>query len=127
VAGLTDGVDNWIVVQWNVNTFGTTQQQNFQIWIGLSSNTTPASQDISFAYAPGGHGTPGIDFLVGAENVLGQGEMAAALPTAPQVVSSTDAVEGDAASYTLDVTGNRIGGAEVTTEMTATGIPGGRS
>jgi hypothetical protein len=124
VAGLTDGVDDWIVVQWNVNTFGTTQQQNFQIWIGLSTNSDPPSQDISFAYAPGSPGNPGIDFLVGAENVLGQGEMAAVLPTAPQVVSSTDAVPGDTAGYTLDVTGNRIGGAEVTTEMTASGMPG---
>ncbi len=122
-ATLSAGDDDWIVVQWNVNTFGTTQQQNFQIWIGLTTNT-PAGQDISFAYAPGSPGNPGIDFLVGAENVVGQGEMAAVLPTAPQVVSSTDAVEGDAARYTLDVTSNRIGGAEVTTEMTADGVPG---
>jgi len=50
--------------------------------------------------------------------------MAAVLPTAPQVVSSTDAVAGDTAGYTLDVTSNRIGGAEVTTEMTANRVPG---
>jgi hypothetical protein len=123
VAVLTDGTDDWIVVQWNVNTFGTMQQQNFQIWIGLTTNTNP-DQDISFSYAPGSPGNPGMDFLVGAENVLGQGEIAAVLPTAPQVVSSTDAVPGDTAGYTLDVTSNRIGGAQVQTEMTASRIPG---
>jgi hypothetical protein len=125
VAVLSGGDDRWLVVQWNVKTFGRVpvQPQNFQIWLGLTTNT-PSGQDISFAYAPGSPANPGIDFLVGAENVLGQGEMAAVLPTAPQVVSSTDAVPGDTAGYTLDVTGNRIGGAEVTTEMTASGMPG---
>jgi hypothetical protein len=125
VAVLSGGDDRWLVVQWNVKTFGRVpvQPQNFQIWLGLTTNT-PSGQDISFAYAPGSPANPGIDFLVGAENVLGQGEMAAVLPTAPQVVSSTDAVPGDTAGYTLDVTSNRIGGAQVQTEMTASRIPG---
>lgn len=122
-AVLTDGTNEWVVIQYNVEVFGTEQPENFQIWIGVSSGPTPA-QDISFAYGPDSPTDPGLDFLVGAENVLGGGEMAAVLPTAPQVVTSTDATPGGVASYTLDVTGHKVGGAEVVTEMTASLIPG---
>ena len=120
---LTDGVDDWIVVQWNVHVFGAATPEVFQIWLGLNNDTNP-DQDISWAYAPGSPVNPGLDFLVGAENLLGQGEMAAVLPTAPQVVTSTDAVPGDVAGYTLDVRGNQPGGGQVTTEMTASLVPG---
>jgi Subtilase family/Fibronectin type-III domain len=121
---LTDGVDDWIVVQWNVEVFGTEQAENFQIWLGLNNDTNP-DQDISWAYAPGSPTAPtGLDFLVGVENLLGEGEMAAVLPTGPQVVTSTDFVPGDTTGYTLDVTGNRPGGGRVTTEMTASLVPG---
>ncbi len=50
--------------------------------------------------------------------------MVAVLPTGPQRVTSTDTVPGDTAGYTLDVTGNRPGGGRVTTEMTASLVPG---
>ena len=120
---LTDGIDDWIVIQWNVEDFGTEQAQVFQIWIGISTDTNPG-QDISWAYGPGSPTDPGIDFLVGAENVLGAGDMVAVLPTGAQVVTSSDPVPGDVASYTLDITGNRAGEADVVTEMTASLVPG---
>lgn len=120
---LTDGVDSWIVVQWNVEVFGTEQAQVFQIWIGTSNDTNPG-QDISWAYGPGSPTDPGLDFLVGAENVVGDGDMVAVLPAGPQVVTSTDPVPGDVATYTLDVTGTRHGEADVVTEMTASLVPG---
>jgi subtilisin family serine protease len=123
IAVLSDGVDGWIVAQWNVEVFGTEQAEVFQIWIGLSTDANPG-QDISWAYGPGSPTDPLLDFLVGAENVLGAGEMAAALPTGPQVVTSTDPVPGDAASYTLEITGTRAGEADVVTEMTASLVPG---
>jgi hypothetical protein len=120
---LTDGIDDWIVIQWNVEDFGTEQAQVFQIWIGISTDTNPG-QDISWAYGPGSPTDPGIDFLVGAENVLGAGDMVAVLPTGAQVVTSSDPVPGDVASYTLDITGTRAGEADVVTEMTASLVPG---
>ena len=123
IAVLSDGVDGWIVAQWNVEVFGTEQAEVFQIWIGLSTDANPG-QDISWAYGPGSPTDPLLDFLVGAENVLGAGEMAAALPTGPQVVTSTDPVPGDVASYTLEITGTRAGEADVVTEMTASLVPG---
>jgi hypothetical protein len=50
--------------------------------------------------------------------------MAAVLPAAPQVVTSTDPTPGDVVSYTLDVTGPRAGEFEVVTEMVASLTPG---
>ncbi len=115
--------NRWIVVQYNVEVVGTEQAEVFQIWIGLSNDASPA-QDITWAYGPGSPTDPGLDFLVGAENLLGQGEMTAVLPTSPQVVTSTDFVPGDTAGYTVDVTGNSSGEGQVTTEMTASLVPG---
>jgi len=66
----------------------------------------------------------GQDFLVGAENVLGQGDMEAVLPSADLRVQSTDAVPGDRATYTLTVRGVQRGVGTVTTEMEASGVPG---
>ena len=74
--------------------------------------TTPAPrQDITYAYDPALPTDPRIDFLVGAENQLGQGDMVAVLPTGDLRVTCTDAVPGDSVTYTVDVTGNRVGGA----------------
>jgi subtilisin family serine protease len=123
---LTDtATDNsWIVVEYRVNVFGTNNLQVFQVWIGLNSDPNPG-QDISYAYDPTRLPTdPGLDFLVGAENVLGQGDMEAVLPTGDLRVTSSDAVPGDTVSYELDVTSNRVGGHVVTSEMTASRSPG---
>ena len=42
VAVLTDGVDTWIVIEHQVNVFGTTSNRHFQVWIGING-----VQDIS--------------------------------------------------------------------------------
>ena len=42
---LTDGVDTWIVIEWQVNVFGTNDNRVFQAWIGISG-----PQDIAFSY-----------------------------------------------------------------------------
>ena len=44
---LTDGVATWIVVEWRVNDFGTTNTRRFQVWLGSGG-----PQDISFSYDP---------------------------------------------------------------------------
>ncbi len=121
---LTDGVNDWIVVEYRLEVFGTEIPAVFQLWIGVNNDTNP-EQDISYAYDPDNLPTdPGLDFLVGAENVLGNGDMEAVLPTGDLRVTSTDAVPGDAVSYTVGVTSSRIGGHLVTTEMTASLTPG---
>ncbi|MGH9119584.1 MAG: S8 family serine peptidase [Acidimicrobiales bacterium] len=121
---LSDGVDDWIVVEYRLEVFGTEIPEVFQIWIGVNNDTNP-EQDITYAYNPAQMPTdPGLDFLVGAENLLGEGDMEAVLPTGDLRVTSTDAVPGDTVSYSVDVTGNQPGGGQVATEMTASLTPG---
>jgi hypothetical protein len=116
---LTDGVSDWIVVEYRVNVFGTNSLRTFQVWIGVNG-----TQDITYAY-PGPLADPnGQAFLVGAENELGQGDMTATLPTADQRVTSTTPIPGASVSYTLNVRGLDVGTGTVTTEMTGPDLPG---
>ena len=77
-ATLTDGVNTWIVIEWQVDVFGTNSNRHFQVWLGID-----ATQDISFAYDPAAlpADPAGQDFLVGAENEVGQGDVTSFLPT----------------------------------------------
>jgi hypothetical protein len=62
-AVLTDGVDDWIVLDWDgVPTFGTTQTQQFQIWI----QTTAESITYAYGTITGSGSSDGL--TVGAEN-----------------------------------------------------------
>jgi VCBS repeat-containing protein len=65
---LTDGVSDWIVVEWRLNVFGTTSRRTFQVWIGANG-----TEDITFAYDPANlPASPfGLPFAVGAENLDG--------------------------------------------------------
>ncbi|HMG41381.1 MAG TPA: S8 family serine peptidase [Acidimicrobiales bacterium] len=120
VATLTDGVSDWIVVEHRVNVFGTTDLQVFQTWIGING-----VEDITYAYDPANLPTNGgQDFLVGAENVLGEGDMVATLPTEDLRVTSTDAEPGDAFSYVVFVRGESQGTFPVTSSMAADTVPG---
>jgi hypothetical protein len=117
---LTDGVNDWLIVEHRVRVWGTTDLRTFQVWIGLNG-----IQDISFTYAAAQADPAGQDFLVGAENEIGQGDMVAVLPNGDdQVVSSTDPTPGESASYSLTVRGQARGTGVLTTSMTADGVPG---
>ena len=116
---LTDGVSTWIVIEHRVRVWGTTSLRTFQTWIGTGS-----VQDISFAYPAPPADPAGQPLLYGAENEVGQGDMVAGLPTGDQVVTSTDPAPGDTAGYSLTVRGEQAGTGTLTTEMTATGVPG---
>jgi hypothetical protein len=124
-ASLTDGTNTWIVIEWQVNVFGTTSNRHFQVWIGINSDANPG-QDISMVYDPAAlPAAPGPqDFLVGAENALGQGDVSSFLPTTDQVVTSTAPAPGGSVSYTLEIRGRTPGLGVVTTQMEATGVPG---
>lgn len=65
---LTDGVSDWIVVEWRVNVFGTTSLRRFQVWIGVNG-----VEDIVFAYDPAAlpAAPVGQELYVGAESVDG--------------------------------------------------------
>ncbi|MFN8196152.1 MAG: S8 family serine peptidase [Nocardioidaceae bacterium] len=116
---LTDGVSSWLVVEWRVNVFGTSDTRTFQTWIGVNG-----VQDISFAYASPPASPFGQPFLVGAENANGEGDMEAVLPSTDLTVTSTDPAPGDSLTYTVTVRGLQVGQARVHSEMTADGVAG---
>jgi subtilase family protein/PA domain-containing protein/fibronectin type III domain protein len=116
---LTDGVDDWIVIEYRVHVFGTTDLRTFQTWIGING-----SQDITYAYAAAQTDPNGQDFLVGAENQAGNGDMVAVLPTEDLRVTSTDPTPGESATYSLIILGVATGTGTLTSSMGATGVPG---
>ncbi|MDQ7908509.1 S8 family serine peptidase [Phytohabitans sp. ZYX-F-186] len=121
---LTDGVNRWLVAEWQVDVWGTNSNRHFQIWIGLNGE-----QDIVFAYDPAAlPGAPtGQDLIVGAENSNGSGGEqlpAGTLPTEDLRITSSPPTPGASVSYTVQVTGVGLGKGVVTTEMTATTVPG---
>jgi hypothetical protein len=118
-AVLNSGPDRWLVVEYQVKVFGTSDLRTFQTWIGLNG-----TQDITYAYAAAQTDPNGQPFLVGAENQLGAGDMAAVLPTADLRVTSTDPTPGGSANYSLIVLGAVKGAGTLTTSMGATGVPG---
>ena len=119
VALLEDGPDAWLVVEFRLDVWGTTDERVFQTWIGINGE-----EDITYAYAEPQTDPAGQDFLVGAENVVGQGDMEAVLPTEDLRVTSTDPVPGDSASYSVFIEGRRTGTGLVTSEMTTDSIAG---
>ena len=119
LATLTDGTNDWLIVQWEVNVFGTTDTRAFQAWIGLG-----AEQDISFTYAAAQTDPNGQDYLVGAENSAGEGDVEALLPGEDLVVTSSDPTPGGSLAYTVRARGIAEGRGVVRTEMTADGVLG---
>lgn len=117
---LGDGVNDWLIIQWDVNVWGTTDLRSMQVWIGLNGE-----QDISYTYAAAMADPNGQAFLVGAENGAGAGDVSATLPDGSDaVVTSTDAVPGGTLTYTVRARGVNVGSGNVHTEMTANGVPG---
>ncbi|CUR60027.1 Serine protease, subtilase family protein [metagenome] len=117
---LTDGVSSWLIIEWEVNVFGTADTRSFQTWIGVNG-----TQDISFTYSAAQASPGGQPFLVGAENASGDGDMEAVLPTGDDlVVTSSDPTPGGSVSYTVTVRGIKKGAGNVHTDMDATGVSG---
>ena len=121
------GENSWIVVEWEVNDFGTTTTRRFQTWIGVSGDASPV-EDVTFDYdLPTVVTLPvGQDLAVGAENEIGQGAGLAAdtAPTTDLRVASSAPMPGGSATLNLVVEGRRAGQGVVTTEMSADGVPG---
>jgi subtilisin family serine protease len=115
VAILTDGVNDWLVIESRLNVFGTTSQRVFQVWIGLNG-----TEDITFAYNPANLPTdPGLPFNVGAENADGSaGDQIAGLPTEDLRVTSTPGAPGGSLTYSFNVIGVSRGVGTVRTDLT---------
>jgi subtilisin family serine protease len=127
VGVLTDGTDNWIVVEWDLAIFGApTDVRSFQVWLGVNG-----TEDISYVWnqtlAPA---PPNPGFAIGAENSGGLGGFT--LPTLPdassgyaaQRVASTPSTPGGSLTYDVTVAGRSAGTGHVTTTMAAPDGPG---
>ena len=124
VATVSDGVDSWLVAEWNVFVFGTTSNRTFQVWIGLNG-----AEEIAFAYDPGA--LPALPAaqatVVGAENLNGSGGEqlpAGTAPTGDLRVISSEPTPGSSVSYPVQVTGVLPGNGVLATSMAATTVPG---
>lgn len=120
---LSDGTNSWLVVEWRVNLYGTTNLKVFQQWIGLGG-----AEDISYAYDPANlPGAPpsGYGLTVGAENDEGTaGDQIAGPPTADLVITSTPAAPGGTLTYSMKVKGVSPGVGKVTTATSTPQVRG---
>jgi Subtilase family/Fibronectin type-III domain/PA domain len=120
---LTDGTNTWIVVQWDVNIWGTTDARQMQVWIGVGT-----AQDISYAYGPGTLGMdapadPGLS--IGAESKNGtEGANIEGPPTSSYVVTSTAGTPGESLVATLVVKGTDRGTGMLTSTMVSDVVAG---
>ena len=64
---LTDGIDNWIVVDWDVANASGGANNKFEVWIGVEGDGNPG-EDITFAYGAVGNGNGGL-LTVGAQDI----------------------------------------------------------
>jgi Subtilase family/Fibronectin type-III domain len=122
IAVLTDGVNDWIVVESRLNVFGTTSLRVMQAWIGVNG-----TEDITFAYDPANlpADPAGFPFNVGAENADGSaGDQIAGLPTQDLRVTSTPGAPGGSLSYSFNVIGVSSGVGTVRTDMTTSLVRG---
>ncbi|MEV4170761.1 S8 family serine peptidase [Nonomuraea sp. NPDC049709] len=120
---LSDGTNRWLVVEWRVNLFGTTDLKVFQQWIGLNG-----AEDVSYAYDPANlPGAPPAEYglTVGAENDEGTaGDQITGPPTEDLVVTSTPAVPGGALTYSMKIRGVSPGVGKVTTATSTPQVRG---
>jgi subtilisin family serine protease len=126
---LTDGTNDWVVVEWDLALFGAPSDvRSFQVWLGANG-----AEDISYVWNQTLTATPALApgvLAIGAENSGGLGGFAldtlpdASSGYAAQRVQSTDSTPGGTLSYHVTVEGRITGTGAVTTRMTAPDVPG---
>ncbi|SDG02975.1 PA domain-containing protein [Sinosporangium album] len=120
---LTDGVNDWVVLEWRVHVAGTTALKVFQQWIGVNG-----TEDITFAYDPANlPGAPGggLELTVGAENDAGTGgSRTTGPPTGDLRVASTPGAPGGTLTYSFKAKGVARGEGTVTTGTSTAEVKG---
>lgn len=112
----------WLVVEWRVFAFGTTDLKVFQTWIGLNG-----PEDITYTYDRANLPTQpaGQDLTVGAENIDGSGgAQIAGRPTKDLRITSSGGKPGGTASYRINVRGLHTGNGQILTTLTSPAVPG---
>jgi subtilisin family serine protease len=111
---LSDGVNDWLVVDWNAAhayTSTDTQPNSFEVWLQLGTE-----ESISYSYGPVGAGDGGL-LTVGAENVYGNrgqnyyynGTGTAPVEDTELQVASTPSAPGETHVITYDAVARRRG------------------
>jgi hypothetical protein len=126
VGTLSDGVNTWIVVQWETHLYGdhtAAGVRAMQVWIG-----TGAAQDISYGYQDS---TVGADapaawgLTVGAENLTGtSGAQIAGPPAGSYVVTATPGLPGGSLTYSLTIQGRARGAQTLTSTLNSDVVVG---
>jgi subtilisin family serine protease len=120
---LTDGTNNWLVIEWREFLFGTNSLKVFQQWIG-----TNGAEDISYTYDPEnlpGDPGPGYGLTVGAENLDGTaGSQITGPPVQDYRVQSTPGAPGGSMTYSMNIRGVQRGTGTVTTGVSTPLVKG---
>ena len=126
VADLTDGVNDWIVVQWDTHVYGDVSaagSRRMQVWIGVNG-----TEDISYEYDANTIGVDaplGYGLTVGAESIRGtQGAQITGPPAGSYVVTSTPGTPGGSMAVTLTIRGRDRGNATLTSSMVTNVVAG---
>jgi hypothetical protein len=127
VAVLNDGVEEWIVVDWDsVKNFGDSGRHSFEVWLRVGS--TPDSEQVTMAYDANDAGDPTSGSNWGAENR--DGTSGQNLPSAPQAGDeftteiSGGGQPGGTATVTYDATAKKPGTYRSVAAMTSDVTPG---
>jgi hypothetical protein len=122
IAILTDGVSNWIVVDWDgVRNFSNPTTHTFEVWLGIES------EGITISYDTTGAGDPGSGVNYGAENRNGtSGLDISPAPVGPSeyIVTVSPPTAGGTASILYDASARRAGVYRSTASMTSNVTPG---
>ncbi len=125
---LTDGTNDWLVVQWDLNTISPepVSARTFQLWIGLNG-----TEDITYTYDPARLPAAPADaaagLTVGAENAPGTAGAQLPFGTAPTSdlrVASTPGAPGGSVDYTVTGRGIATGLSVVDTGVVSSNVRG---
>jgi subtilisin family serine protease len=110
---VTDGVDNWIILEWeNVPTYSDHSQiHTFQLWLQTTGGVESNTFEYFLVMEP-----DGVGLTVGAENRLGtSGAMLGVAPVAGDAfhVETSPAPPGGAVSITYDAVGEAAGSYDI--------------
>ena len=126
VGQLGDGVNSWIIVQWDTHVFGVLTpdgSRRMQVWIGING-----AEDISYGYdanTVGVDAPPGTGLTVGAESINGtEGAQITGPPAGSYVVTSTPGTPGGSTTVTLSLRGKDHGNATLTSSMVTDVVAG---
>lgn len=115
VAKVEDGGQRWIVVDFQLKRYGTEEKVRFQAWLA-----TGDEERIRFAYD-----ATDEPAVIGAENALGQGDLALRPARSDYAVTSSGSRPGGTLDYTITVRGlHSASDSSFTTSMTSDGVPG---